>query len=160
MGGHAETHVVPRLKKVIGGEDVGGITEAVNWRGGGGYRYCVLGAPLFDEWGGVTEGVNFSDLAAFVFFSDTGSPIPTRATEQTSLLGTFDGRAVHLLFAAGSLGVASEGVGNVLDLAALESLPSHAGPRIVYAEGCTVPAERLAASGVVFKQVPYQLQAS
>jgi len=127
---------------------------------GGGFRYCTLGRPLFNEWGSVNEGVTFGDLGAFVFFSDTGSPIPAKATGEGSLLGTFQGRAIHLLFAASSAGVASPAVGNVLTLDVLEALPPFDGPRVVYAEGCTVPAERLAAAGVVFKQVPYQLQAT
>ena len=125
-----------------------------------GFRFCTIGDPLFDEWGGVTEVVSYSDLAAFVFFSDTGNPIPAKATGATSLLGTFQGRAVHLLFAPGSVGVPVENAGNVLTLAELEALPPHDGPRVVYAEGCTVPAERLALASVVFKQVPYQLQAT
>jgi adenine-specific DNA-methyltransferase len=125
-----------------------------------GMQYCNLGTPIFDEWGSINAGVPFSDLAAFVFFSDTGSPISTKAKLGESLLGTFQGRAVHLLFAATSVGVASEVAGNVLTLARLEALPAHDGPRIVYAEGCTVPGERLEAAGVVFKQVPYQLQAT
>jgi len=28
------THIIPRLKKVIDGEDPGGITEAMEWKGG------------------------------------------------------------------------------------------------------------------------------
>ena len=42
MGEHAVTHCVPRLKKVIEGEQ-GGISEAVNWRSGGGFRFYKLG---------------------------------------------------------------------------------------------------------------------
>ena len=55
LGDHCETHIVPRLKKVIDGEDPGGITEAVSWKGGGGYRYFKLAPSLlekdqFDNW--------------------------------------------------------------------------------------------------------------
>lgn len=55
LGDHCETHIVPRLKKVINGEDPGGITEAVGWKGGGGYRYYKLAPSLlekdqFDNW--------------------------------------------------------------------------------------------------------------
>ena len=32
------------------------------------------------------------------------------------------------------------------------------GERIVYAEGCTVSPDRLKANGVVFKQIPYQVE--
>ena len=47
------THIIPRLKKVIDGEDQGGITKAVNWKGGGGFRYYRIGPSLIveDEWG-------------------------------------------------------------------------------------------------------------
>jgi adenine-specific DNA-methyltransferase len=160
MGEHAKTHTAPRLKAVVEGTDPSGISTDLGWTGGAGFRFCTLGTPLFDEWGGVSEGMTFSDLAAFVFFSDTGSPIPAKVTGDTSLLGDFQGRAIHLLFAPGSIGVADASAGNVLTLGVLEALPAHDGPRVVYAEGCTVPPERLAADGVVFKQVPYQLQAT
>lgn len=39
MGEHAKTHIIPRLKMVIDGEDSGGITKAVEWKGGGGFRF-------------------------------------------------------------------------------------------------------------------------
>jgi adenine-specific DNA-methyltransferase len=47
------THIIPRLKKVIDGEDTGGITDAVNWLGGGGFRYYRLAPSLIinDRWG-------------------------------------------------------------------------------------------------------------
>jgi adenine-specific DNA-methyltransferase len=53
LGEHCHTHIIPRLKKVIDGEDKGGITEAANWKGGGGFRYFRLAPSLLekDEWG-------------------------------------------------------------------------------------------------------------
>jgi len=53
LGEHCHTHIIPRLKKVIDGEDKGGISEAVNWRGGGGFRYFKLAPSLIinDRWG-------------------------------------------------------------------------------------------------------------
>ena len=53
LGEHCHTHIIPRLKKVIDGEDPGGITEAVSWRGGGGFRYYRLAPSLLekDKWG-------------------------------------------------------------------------------------------------------------
>jgi len=55
LGDHCETHIVPRIRKVIDGEDAGGITKAVGWKGGGGYRYFKLAPSLlekdqFDQW--------------------------------------------------------------------------------------------------------------
>ena len=103
----ARHYACERLEKVVQGEDPLGISEDVQWEGGSGFRYCTLGRPLFDEWGGVHAGVSFADLAAFVFFSDTGSPIPAKATGKSSLLGVFQGRAVHLLFSENHAGAAS-----------------------------------------------------
>ena len=55
LGEHCHTHCIPRLKKVIDGEDKGGITEAVQWEGGGGFRYYRLAPSLlkkdkYDNW--------------------------------------------------------------------------------------------------------------
>lgn len=55
QGAHATTHIVPRLKGVISGEDVGGVTEATGWKGGGGFRFYRLAPSLlekdqFDNW--------------------------------------------------------------------------------------------------------------
>jgi adenine-specific DNA-methyltransferase len=53
LGEHCHTHIIPRLKKVIDGEDKGGITETFNWKGGGGFRYYRLAPSLLekDKWG-------------------------------------------------------------------------------------------------------------
>lgn len=48
LGEHCHTHIIPRLKKVIDGEDGGGITKAVNWKGGGGFRYYRLAPSLLE----------------------------------------------------------------------------------------------------------------
>ncbi|EGR3353897.1 site-specific DNA-methyltransferase [Vibrio parahaemolyticus] len=46
LGEHCHTHIIPRLQKVIDGEDQGGISKAVNWQGGGGFRYHKLAPSL------------------------------------------------------------------------------------------------------------------
>lgn len=53
LGEHCHTHCVPRLRKVIDGDDPGGITESVGWAGGGGFRYYRLAPSLLtqDKWG-------------------------------------------------------------------------------------------------------------
>jgi adenine-specific DNA-methyltransferase len=52
VGPHCLSHIVPRLKKVIDGSDPGGISDAVNWKGGGGFRYYRLAPSLLekDKW--------------------------------------------------------------------------------------------------------------
>lgn len=53
LGEHCHTHIIPRMKKVIDGQDPGGITESVGWKGGGGFRYYRLAPSLLekDKWG-------------------------------------------------------------------------------------------------------------
>jgi adenine-specific DNA-methyltransferase len=53
LGEHCHTHIIPRLQKVVNGEDPGGISKAVNWQGGGGFRYYRLAPSLLekDRWG-------------------------------------------------------------------------------------------------------------
>jgi adenine-specific DNA-methyltransferase len=53
LGDHCDTHVIPRLKKVIDGDDQDGISKAVSWQGGGGFRYYKLAPSLLeqDRWG-------------------------------------------------------------------------------------------------------------
>ncbi|WP_273754186.1 site-specific DNA-methyltransferase [Bartonella sp. MM73XJBT.G] len=53
LGEHCHTHIIPRLKQVIDGTDQGGISQSVNWQGGGGFRYYRLAPSLLekDPWG-------------------------------------------------------------------------------------------------------------
>ena len=68
LGEHCHTHIIPRMKKVIDGEDPGGITKAVNWQGGGGFRYFHLAPSLLekDKWGNwvISKEYNATMLAS------------------------------------------------------------------------------------------------
>jgi len=126
---------------------------------GGGYRYCTLGEPLFDETGNIRECVAFRELAAHIFFTETGSPIPKQANGRSPMLGVHEGKAVYLLF-NGVLGDKTPNGGNVLTGRVLAKLPNHSGVKVVYGEGCRLGPTRLKREGVVFKQIPYQIKVS
>jgi adenine-specific DNA-methyltransferase len=70
LGEHCHTHIVPRIKKVIDGEDPGGVTGAVGWKGGGGFRYYRLAPSLLqkDRWGNwiISKEFNATMLAEAV----------------------------------------------------------------------------------------------
>lgn len=70
LGEHCHTHIIPRLQKVIGGEDQGGISKAVDWQGGGGFRYYKLAPSLLeqDRWGQwvINKDYNAEMLAAAI----------------------------------------------------------------------------------------------
>ena len=187
MGEHAATHCLPRLQKVIDGEQ-GGISKAVNWQGGGGFRFMTLGAPVFDEHGRIHPDVRFATLAAFIWQQETGAawsaaaarpgtpylgthyqldsyPRTTDMPESHISLAKTPKFACYLLF-NGILGDKRPAGGNVLTrevLAALLALHSEVAPAgtplRVYGDSVRVGPARLAASGVTFRQIPYDISA-
>ena len=46
LGEHAYSHCKIRLDRVISGEDTGGISKDINWKGGGGYHFYELAPSL------------------------------------------------------------------------------------------------------------------
>jgi adenine-specific DNA-methyltransferase len=154
MGEHAVTHCVPRLKKVVDGEQ-GGISQAAGWKGGGGFRFCRLGPPIFDENDHINKSIPFPVLAAHVWFSETHTPLVKAS--KSPLLGVHKDAAYYLLF-NGILGDTRPGGGNVLTGKLLAKLPRHDGPKVIYGECTSLGEERLRREGVVFKQIPYDMK--
>ena len=155
MGDHAVTHCATRLRKVVEGEQ-GGVSEAVGWKGGGGFRFYRLGEQVFDEEGRIHAGIRFEHLAAHVWFSETRTPRPEHL--RTPLLGVHEGTAYYLLY-NGVLGDRRPDGGNVLTRAVLADLPVHDGPRVIYGESSRLRATALKAEGLTFKQTPYDVRA-
>ena len=67
LGEHAYTHCHPRLKAVCDGE-AGGISKALNWKGGGGFKFYELAPSLLqkDKFGNyvISDAYNKDMLAA------------------------------------------------------------------------------------------------
>ena len=155
MGDHAKTHCAPRLQKVIEGEQ-GGISEAVGWKGGGGFRFYRLGDPVFDEAGHIAQGIRFAPLAAHLWFIETGFPFSGSA--DSLLLGTHEGTAYYLLY-NGILGDKRPNGGNVLTSKILSLLPPHDGQKVIFGEACKLSDERLKQERISFRQIPYEIKA-
>lgn len=157
-GRHATTHCIPRLLKVLEGER-GGVSELVGWTGGGGFRFCTLGEPAFDKDGRINGEVKFPTLAAYVWHLETGRPGDQRFN--SPLLGIHEGTAFYLLF-NGILGDRRPAGGNVLTSQVLQAIkdvfPAHSGPRVIYGELSRLGPAKLAAEGITFKQIPYDVQ--
>lgn len=155
MGEHAKTHCIPRLQKVIDGEQ-GGISASVNWQGGGGFRFFELGEPAFDKWGCINPEVDFKTLAAFVWMSETGE---AAEPAESPFLGVSNGTAYYLLYAPE--GSSNDPSAGVLTFATMqELLKNHPfdGPKVVFAEACAGLAEQeLKAHQITFKQIPTDL---
>ena len=163
MGEHAITYCVPRLNKVIDGEQ-GGISKSVGWQGGGGFRFYRLGPPVFDEAGQIRTDIRFPVLAAHVWFSETGRP--WNGSGDSPFLGLLDGHAYALLY-NGILGDKRPHGGNVLTRATLATIREEIertyghfkGPLTVYGEQSRLASATLERAGIVFKQMPYDVKA-
>jgi adenine-specific DNA-methyltransferase len=163
MGEHAVTHCVPRLKKVIDGEQ-GGVSEGVSWKGGGGFRFYRIGEPAFDADGRIRAGIRFPILAAHIWFSETGEPWSGKG--KSPLLGFHGGSAFALLY-NGILGDDTPKGGNVLTRETLAIIKEKIakkkgdfrGTLLIYGEASRLSADTLARKGIVFKQMPYEVKA-
>lgn len=150
----AQTVTAQRVKRVAEGhtnakgETVSGL--------GGGFRYCQLGEPLFDEAGQIRSTVKFGELARHVWFTETGEPLPRERVMNTPLLGVHRGTAIYLLY-NGILGDKSAQGGNVLTRAILADLPAFDGPKVIYAAACLLGPDRLSAYQITVRQTPKQI---
>lgn len=156
MGEHARTHCIPRLEKVIAGEQ-GGISETEQWKGGGGFSFYTLGESAFDEHGRLNADVKFSTLAAYIWHLETGTA--GKQTFDSPFLGVHEGKAYFLLY-NGILGDRRPAGGNVLNsaiLAHIRTLWASPMPVVVYGETARVGPARLAAEAITFRQIPYDI---
>ena len=48
LGQHCNTHCLPRLKSVCDGSDQGGVSKALEWKGGGGFKFYNLAPSLLN----------------------------------------------------------------------------------------------------------------
>lgn len=149
----AQTITSERVRRVING--ISNISPL-----GGGFRYCELGEPLFDETGRIRENVRFADLARHVYFTATGETLPRERVGKSPLIGiTSNGVAIYLLY-NGILKDKSPAGGNVLTSETLNFLPPHKGPKIVYAAACRLSEARRNREQIKFMQTPYSIKTS
>lgn len=46
IGNHADSHIIPRMTSTLSGEDKSGVSKAVQWQGGGSFKYYHLGPSI------------------------------------------------------------------------------------------------------------------
>ena len=161
IGDHVVTHIVPRLRKVIEGEQ-GGISEAVGWKGGGGFSFYRLGETIFNLYGAINPKIKFPALAQYIWFLETKMSLPTVGNGrdrslQSALLGIHNDVAYYLLY-NGILGDKSPDGGNALTRSLLAELPPFDGKKVIFGESCRISSDKLKDLQIVFKQIPYDLK--
>ncbi len=123
----------------------------------GGFRYCRLGDPIFDEQGKIRKTITFSELSRHVYFTETREPISERTEQESPLLGIHNGVAIYLLY-NGILKDKKPNGGNVLTSGMLAELPKHDGQKVIYGTACRIGPDRLRREGITFKQLPYRIR--
>ncbi len=126
---------------------------------GGGFRYCELGEPLFDENGKIRSSVTFGELARHVYFTETGEPLPRERVPNTPFLGECRGVGIYLLY-NGILKDKSANGGNMLTRNMLAQLPPFDGQKVIYCAGCLLGRDRLQAERIIVRQTPYEIKVS
>jgi adenine-specific DNA-methyltransferase len=161
MGDHAVTHCLPRLQKVVDGEQ-GGISAAVNWQGGGGFqldatrvRRCSMPQTATS-----IPDVRFADLAAFIWMRETGTAYEPAAppVAPCRCWACTRARAYYLLF-NGILGDRRPASRQCADQrragTPCKASCWHDGPKVVYGEAC-LPGRRTAGRrGITFRKLPH-----
>jgi len=168
MGEQAKTHCAVRLKKVIDGEQ-GGISKAIGWNGGGGFRFFTLGDEIFDSENRIKSDITFENLAAHIYFTETKTPMK-KQKKKSAFLGIHNGIAYALLY-NGILGDKSERGGNVLTHKTLNIIMNEIDTvekknkktfeyetLVIYGEATKKSYVSLQENNIVFKQTPYDIK--
>jgi len=149
-GDSANKIISKRLKNVINGHDKAEI-EAT----GGGFRFYRLGSPIFDEQCQICRDIDFTTLAAHIWYLET--KIPLLSKPDSPLMGVHQGVAYYLLY-NGILGDKRPHGGNVLTSKVLANLPAFDGSKVIYGETTRMGASRLDEHQITFKQTPYDIK--
>ncbi|ALF60948.1 DNA methylase (plasmid) [Psychrobacter urativorans] len=159
LGEQAVTHCQPRLRQVVDGEK-GGVSKAVDWKGGGGFEFYRLGEIIFNETGSLNKDISFHSLAAHIWYGETKTSLKQQV--KSPLLGVYNDVAYYLLY-NGILGDKRPDGGNVLTSKVLAMLPKHPlepknGKKVIYGETSRMGTARLKSENIIFKQIPYDVK--
>ena len=126
----------------------------VNWKGGGGFRFYRLGQGIFDENGAIAEGITFAQLAAHIWFCETGKPLDE--TPASPFLGVHEEAAYYLLYNDGT----DEGQprAGTLTSRVLSALHPWQGPRVIFGARNMLGNQRTRELDIDFRQIPYAIK--
>lgn len=146
MGDYADEVTAERVRRVITGYGEGAnATEPVD----SGFSYHKLGSALFQGDGMLNPKVTRSDLARYVWATETRKPYEDLTSEHPYLLGEHAQTVYYLAY--------DPGEETTLTYDLLRELPRKGSPTVIYADRCAIAPERLDEMGIVFKRVPDQI---
>ncbi|MEK6898593.1 MAG: site-specific DNA-methyltransferase [Nanoarchaeota archaeon] len=134
----AKKVTVERIKRAIEKEDHNG-----------GFEFCELDKPLFNEEGKIDEECTFEQLANYIYFTETQTNLDKKQIKN-SLIGSLNETDYYLIF--------KERGKNILNKSFLKSIKKDDNNRVIYADKCLLDEENLEKHKIQFKQIPYEVR--
>ncbi|OGW15095.1 MAG: hypothetical protein A2035_02615 [Nitrospirae bacterium GWA2_42_11] len=116
---------------------------------GGGFQFMNLDTELFNAHGLINDDIGYTDLARYIFFSETRLDLREKAMEDY-FIGENKDIEYYLVY--------KKDKKNVLNRKIISTLKKTGRQKIVYADSCTLDAEILAGLNITFKQIPYEVR--
>ena len=142
MMDYADDITAERVKRVIGGYGEG--KKAVEGTGGS-FSFYDLGEPLLiGEC--LNESVGTEKIREYIWFMETKAPYAPVAGENPYYLGTCNDTGYYFYYEPEQV--------TVLDYQFLPTVTEKSGNTVIYADRCSIGADKLAQMGIVFKKIP------
>ena len=142
MMDYADSITAERVKRVIQGYGDG--KKAVEGTGGS-FSFYDLGEPLLiGEC--LNESVGTEKIREYVWFMETRAPYAPATGENPYYLGTCNDTGYYFYYEPEQV--------TVLDYPFLSTITEKSGSTVIYADRCSIGADKLAQMGIVFKKIP------
>lgn len=142
MGDYAESITAERVRRVISGYGEG--KKAVPGTGGG-FSFYELGEPLLID-GMLNPNVSEDKIRAYVYYTETRSPLPAPSGEEKHLLGVHEGHAYYFYYEADRL--------TTLNREFLRTIQTPAEGYLIYADVNALSAGEMERFHITFKKIP------
>lgn len=142
MGDYAESITAERVRRVISGYGEG--KKAVPGTGGG-FSFYELGEPLLID-GMLNPNVSEDKIRAYVYYTETRSPLPALSAEEKHLLGVHEGHAYYFYYEADRL--------TTLNREFLHTIQTPAEGYLIYADVNALSAKEMERFHITFKKIP------
>ncbi|MCL4354843.1 MAG: site-specific DNA-methyltransferase [Patescibacteria group bacterium] len=135
-----------KVAKDITAERVKRVTQRDGYKGG--FEYCELDKPLFNDEGQIEEECSFNQFATYIYFTETQTNI-----DSTKINGNYIGESEDTIYYL----IYKDKGKNDLNKAFLKNLKRD-GKKVIYADRCLLDEDLLAEYNIVFKQIPYEVK--
>ena len=142
MMDYADSITAERVKRVIQGYGEG--KKAVEGTGGS-FSFYDLGEPLLVG-DCLNEFVGPEKIREYVWFMETRAPYAPATGENPYYLGTCNDTGYYFYYEPERV--------TVLDYQFLSTVTEKSGNTVIYADRCSIGADKLAQMGIVFKKIP------